>query len=414
MRICIHRGATEIGGTCIEVISQDKRIVLDIGSPLEGDPFEVPLYPIAGFHQPDASLLGVVISHPHQDHYGLAARLPKETPFLLGEAAENILAAAAEISPAGIRLEHTQHLVDRKPIQLGPFTLTPFLMDHSGYDSYALLVQADGKSIFYTGDLRAHGRKAKLFERLLKRPPENVDILLMEGTTVGRNHADAPYPTEDELETQFLNIFKATPGMPLVWCAGQNIDRIVTIYRACKKAGRQLIVDLYVAEILRATGNTNIPQAHWPGVRVYMPYRQRVQVVRAKNFHISAQYKDARIYPENLRSEAARSVMLFRPGMMRDLEEAECLDDAKLVYSLWPGYLERDDQQPLKAWLKQQQIPLTHCHTSGHASVTDLKRLRNAMSNATVVPIHSQQAEAYAEFFGNVVQRKDGELWEVC
>ena len=35
MRVCIHRGTREIGGTCIEIESQDKRIVLDIGVPLD-------------------------------------------------------------------------------------------------------------------------------------------------------------------------------------------------------------------------------------------------------------------------------------------------------------------------------------------------------------------------------------------
>ena len=77
MRVCIHRGTKEIGGTCVEIESSSTRIVLDVGLPLDAtSPDEVPLHPIAGFETPDASLLGVVISHPHQDHYGLAYRLP--------------------------------------------------------------------------------------------------------------------------------------------------------------------------------------------------------------------------------------------------------------------------------------------------------------------------------------------------
>ena len=37
MNICIHRGAHQIGGTCIELESQGKRLVLDIGVPLDAD-----------------------------------------------------------------------------------------------------------------------------------------------------------------------------------------------------------------------------------------------------------------------------------------------------------------------------------------------------------------------------------------
>ena len=70
MKACIHRGTKEIGGTCVEVESQGMRIVLDVGVPLDvADPDQFDLHPVKGFEKPDPSLLGVVISHPHQDHY---------------------------------------------------------------------------------------------------------------------------------------------------------------------------------------------------------------------------------------------------------------------------------------------------------------------------------------------------------
>ena len=59
----------------------------------------------------------------------------------------------AMIQPAGL-------LADRKPFELRPFTITPFLVDHSAFDAYALLVEAGGRRLFYSGDLRGHGRNA--------------------------------------------------------------------------------------------------------------------------------------------------------------------------------------------------------------------------------------------------------------
>jgi len=104
MKVCIHRGAHEIGGTCIELESQGKRLALDIGQPLDcPDPETAVLPAVQGFQEADASLLGVILSHPHQDHYGLAHRLPESTRFLMGEAAERILKAAADFMPSVIR-----------------------------------------------------------------------------------------------------------------------------------------------------------------------------------------------------------------------------------------------------------------------------------------------------------------------
>ena len=39
---------------------------------------------------------------------------------------------------------------------LGPFTTVPFLVDHSAYDAYAIMVEADGTRLFYSGDRAAN------------------------------------------------------------------------------------------------------------------------------------------------------------------------------------------------------------------------------------------------------------------
>ena len=76
---------------------------------------EVPLTPVSGFATPDPTLLGVLISHPHVDHYGLAYRLPQRTMFLIGKAAQSILAAADIFTPAGIIFQNVMFLEDQKP-----------------------------------------------------------------------------------------------------------------------------------------------------------------------------------------------------------------------------------------------------------------------------------------------------------
>jgi ribonuclease J len=416
MKACIHRGTQQIGGTCVELESQDVRIVLDIGLPLEaGCAYDDPtsLSAVSGFSQADPSLLGVVISHPHLDHYGLAHHLPSGTRFLIGQAAQRMLAAADPFSPAGVHLEPCIFLEDRKRIDLGPFTITPYLMDHSAYDAYAVLIQADGRALFYTGDLRAHGRKGKLFDKLLRLGPERVDVLLMEGTTIGRTGAAKGFETEEQLEVRLAAVFKRTAGMALAWCSGQNIDRLVTVFKAARRAGRGLIIDMYTAEMLRATGNPHLPQAEWEGVRVFLPSNQKRRITAAEVFHVAERYKSRRSYPETLAAAAPRSVMIFRPSMADDLDRAHCLSGARMVYSMWTGYLRDPRTQRVLDWLRERDIALEECHTSGHAAVADLQRLRRHFAAASVVPIHTQHADQFEELFGNVQLRKDGEPWDV-
>lgn len=414
MRICIHRGTKEIGGTCVEIESQGKRIVLDIGLPLDVvDPDAMPLHPVPGFDKPDDSLLGVLISHPHQDHYGLAYRLPEETTFLIGQAAQSILEAADAFTPAGLKMKSVIHLENSKPIELGPFTITPYLVDHSAYDSYAVLVEADGKRLFYSGDFRIHGRKSVLVERLINDPPKNVDLLLMEGTTLGRPDTEKGFPTEEDLVPKFVELFKKTDGLTLVWASGQNIDRLVTLYKACRRAKKQLILDVYTAHILKATGNERIPQAGWRDIRIFLPAGQKYRIVKDQAFELSKIFKPYRIYPENILAEAKRSVMLFRPSMIRDLDKIEDLQIGRLIMSMWSGYLKDDRNKPLLDWLKLRDIELDHCHTSGHAAQQSLLQLRQAFASSLLVPVHGDNPVKMIESLGHGQLASDGQWFGV-
>jgi ribonuclease J len=308
----------------------------------------------------------------------------------------------------------TLELRDRCPLTVGPFKITPYLVDHSAYDAYALEVEAGGRKLFYSGDLRAHGRKAALFERLISNPPPDVDVLLMEGSTLGRLDAGLEFPTESEIEDLFVRLFNRTPGMALVSASAQNIDRIVSLYRACKRADRTLVIDLYAAEILRATGNSSIPQSDWPNVTVFLPHYQRVRIKQTGRFDVLDPHKTNRVYAEDLSALAPRAAFLFRSAMLADLDRAGCLNQTVAVWSQWAGYLREDRGGQLVDMLKRMGIGIEHAHTSGHAGLGDLKRFAKAIAPRKLVPIHTFEPLQFQDYFGSMVhQLDDGEWLEI-
>ena len=48
-----------------------------------------------------------------------------------------------------------------------------------------------------------------------------------------------------------MNTFRDTGGLVATFSSAQNIDRLVTVYRAARRAGRTLVVDLYTATVSR-------------------------------------------------------------------------------------------------------------------------------------------------------------------
>jgi ribonuclease J len=92
-----------------------------------------------------------------------------------------------------------------KSFHCGDFKITPYLMDHSAFDSYAFLVEVDGKSLIYSGDFREHGRKQKAFQWFLDHAPENIEVLLLEGTVLDRGlkgEGIKEYKSETEIEDE--------------------------------------------------------------------------------------------------------------------------------------------------------------------------------------------------------------------
>lgn len=357
MRGCIHRGAHEVGGSCVEIEHEGARLVLDIGLPLDVGGGEGSVFPaVSGLREGDPSIVGLILSHGHPDHYGLVAEVHESVPRYLGEATQRILQEATFFTRRGAQVAAAGHLVDRIPLQLEPFTVIPYLVDHSAFDAYALLVEAGGRRLLYSGDLRAHGRKSALFERLLAEPPRDVDVLLLEGTNIKTVPAPAG-PSERDVEDRCVEVFNETEGMVLACYSAQNIDRLVTLFRATRRCARTLVMDLYTATMARATGRATIPQADWDGVRIFVPLSQRIKVKQSQEFERAAWVRGRRVFPDELAGRAGELVMTFRGSMAAELDRARCLEGAHAVWSLWPGYLDEPSGVKLRGWLAEHGIP---------------------------------------------------------
>lgn len=190
MKFKIHRGTKEIGGSCVEVWTENTRILLDFGMPLverDGKEFDFSKFKdlnpreliehgvlpdIKGLYDDTDTLIdGVIISHPHQDHYGLSNFIDKKVKYFLGEATHKIIELNSLFTPQEINIENAHYFKKEKTFQIGNFSISPYWADHSAFDAYSFLVEAEGKSIFYSGDFRNHGRKANAFKWFTHNAP---------------------------------------------------------------------------------------------------------------------------------------------------------------------------------------------------------------------------------------------------
>jgi ribonuclease J len=405
LTLTVHRGTRQIGGSCIEIAHpQGDRIILDAGRPLDAPEGATGLLPASLDRSRPATVL---ISHPHQDHWGLIEELPPPWPIWTGSGSAKLIAITGDITRRPLNRTFETWNSRSGPFAIGPFTVTTMLIDHSAFDAYMLLVEGAGKRILYTGDFRRHGRKSVLVDRIMGKPPADIDVLLTEGTNLG---SDKPVKTENEIEQDFVELFERTKGRVFVAWSGQNIDRTVTIYRAAKRTDRTLAVDLYTADILdRIAEGTGLPRAGFPNLKVVVTgglgsnYRKQGRedfVARMAANGISAK-----------RLEGSRHVVMLRRGLIRDYQRAGVVptaDDA-FNFSMWRGYLSDPYHSEALEWCRAAGAEIAYIHTSGHASAADLRAFAAAIRPKMVVPVHGIKWDEESHGFGTVRRLGDAE-----
>ncbi|MDO9155019.1 MAG: MBL fold metallo-hydrolase [Paludibacter sp.] len=430
MNFKIHRGTKEIGGSCVEVWTENTRILLDFGMPLvdrDGSEFDFSKFKnlttpeliehgvlpdINGLYNDTDKLIdGVIISHAHQDHYGLLNYIHKDVKHYLGEATYKLIELNNLFTPQEIHIENINYFEKEKTFQIGDISITPYWADHSAFDAYSFLVEADGKSLFYSGDFRSHGRKGNVFKWFTHNAPQHVDYLLLEGTTIGRE--SKPFKKEEEIENDFVKVFQEQNKINLIYTSGQNIDRIVSIFRACIKTNKILVVDVYIATVLKTLSDfakIPYPSKEFENLKVMFPYYTSRRLKNEGNKTILYQFKDYKITKEEIGNQAEKIVMLVRPSMQKDLEKITGIDGGNLIYSMWEGYLQKSDTQKFLGYLTNRNFTIHKIHTSGHADTETLKRMVEAIKPKNIVPIHTFSKSEYSGIFSTpIVDINDGE-----
>lgn len=415
--LTVHRAANQIGGNCIEIALDEHRLILDAGSPLEFDETNTahPLIPkTLDLTKPVDAL---IVSHPHQDHYGLLNVLPSTWPVWSGPAAEVLMRLTAALKGERIA-QRIQNYRAFTKFTIGPFSITPFLTDHSAFDAYMLLVECAGKRIFYSGDFRRVGRKAKLVKKLMIAPPAAVDVLLLEGTTLGRTEE---YPSESNLETDFISLFRRTAGRVFITWSAQNIDRTVTIYRACKRSGRRLALDLYTLDVLDrlSTVYDSLPRLGWPKVigvisaSMKRLYENPARMNRPEFVEQCATSGKA-VGAAKLQ-DMHDAVLMLRPSLLKDYTNKgmTITKDDSWAFSMWSGYLKKPEYEDIRRRFREAGATFEQIHTSGHASASDLEQFAARIAPSHLVPIHSYNWDDHLEKFSNVRRLRDGESFPV-
>lgn len=417
MKVTIHRGAKEIGRTCIELQSGNSKILIDFGLPLvdenreqfdskkiknksQEDLIKSGVLPaIKGLYKGEQPAFdAILLSHPHQDHYGLLSFVNPEIRIYLSAGCKELIKVSYYFSQTQFEPDNVIVVDKWRPFKKGNFTITSYLVDHSGFDALAFLIESEGKRIFYSGDFRGHGRKSVLFNSILKNPPKNIDYLILEGTTLGRQNGQ--YHSETDIENELTRLLRDNRSLFFIACSSQNIDRIVSIYRACVKTDRIFVIDPYTALILHKLKeiSRHIPQFDWgKNIRLFfVPNRYTKKMAQDKSLF---KFKSAKITYQEIQSIKERLVVKDSYTTRWIFARKNEVLNSTLIYSMWDGYWPQ-----VEPFWNKHNVPVINIHSSGHAYIEELERFVKAVNPKYIIPNHTFYPDKYFELFGSRIK----------
>ena len=385
MEINIIRGQNQIGGSIIEISSKSTKIILDIGSNLEDKEIVVP--EIDGLFKGEAKYDGVLISHYHSDHVGLATRILPDIPIYMGEKSYEIYKVSNEYMEREYLKEPKVFKAEEEFI-IGDIKITPYLCDHSAFDAYMFLLDYEGKKILYTGDFRSNGRKS--FEPLLRKLPK-VDILITEGTNLSNDKIGKINLTEKELEKKGIEILEGNGRPVFVLMAATNIDRLVTFYKIANTTKRLFLLDTYAGQITATIGG-NIPNPRtFSNVKIFQTSSRKHEILE--------NYKKNKISRDKIANSSF--LMCVRASMKKYLEkypEEFSFEGCTMFYSMWEGYKKQENMKEFLKFMEEKGVKTISLHTSGHADEKDFDKLIKKIEPEIIIPVHTENSEWFKRY----------------
>ena len=191
-----------------------------------------------------ANLVGILITHAHEDHYGALYDLwPRlECPVYMTPFAAALHAAKREMEPRAPRIPTT--IVEQGArISIGPFDVELIAVSHSLPEPNALLFRTPYGNLLHTGDWKIDltpgvGRAIDL-ERLAEIGAEGVGAMVCDSTTATR---EGRSPSETDVAAGLAAVMAKAKRRVAVTIFASNVARIRSIALAAKANDREVVV----------------------------------------------------------------------------------------------------------------------------------------------------------------------------
>ena len=391
MKLIFHGGAYEVGKSCVELVSSKGSFLLDAGLKLTHKGTVYPEVP-----KNIKYVKGVFISHAHLDHTGALPLFENNglnCPIFSTATTKDIARILLRDSFKVGRITH-QHLGyskrDIKDIleltrrikvhEIGTYEGIDYEYFQNGHipGSVSILLNVDGKSILYTGDIK--NTDTKLMSAADTNYPD-IDVLICESTYGNREH-----PSRESTEKEFVEEVKRTlkgGGSVIIpsFAVGRAQEILMVI--ANKRLNVPIFLDGMAVRVTQSILNNPASvrnsvelQNAFDSVTKVTSQNTRFSAIRKQAVYITTSGMldggPALFYIKNLGHNPKNSILLT--GYQAEESNGRSLLDT--------GEIKIDDHK------FKVNSKVTHFDFSAHAGQADIKRLVRKVNPSKLIFMH--------------------------
>jgi ribonuclease J len=381
---------------------------------------------------PPSNLDGILISHPHKDHYFGLSFINRTIPIYTGVVTKRIIRAfcksGEDVTDNNFNNLNWHTFRTGDILDIKGLIITPFHVDHSVPAAYGFIIYTSVGPLVYTGDFRRHGSLSNMTEEFLDEIKthntvlnkyeldqkqknlisEGIRVLICEGTKINKGIVESEQSVEENLE----KIFKNNP-FDFILAKYDRIDwdRFRTFANMARKYDWKYLItemDAYFYYLLnkKAIYETMKQPNILKDSHIYIlkrgsvrhKWQQKIRQIiykrgledRFLEYHDIKSLKEKfLIYITHLPNNLMKNLDLNKRGLF--------------ISSSIDPYAEEffDNTNTIRKKLEPYGIPSYRVHASGHSTPHDIINFIDEIKPKILIPVHTEHPKFFQKIFQN-------------